>query len=66
LGWFKGERVLRNKRGEEDETWSFLYKRIGRNGGTYNRSDALPSPGVNPLEGSTMCNCGKLGFGRCS
>ncbi len=27
-------------------------------------SDALPSPGLNPLEGSTMCSCGKLGFGR--
>jgi hypothetical protein len=26
--------------------------------------DALPSPGVNPLEGSTMCSCGKLGLGR--
>ncbi len=22
-------------------------------------SDALPSPGVNPLEGSPKCNCGK-------
>ncbi len=27
-------------------------------------SDALPSPGVNPLEGSPKCSCGKLGFGR--
>jgi hypothetical protein len=26
--------------------------------------DALPSPGVNPLEGSPKCNCGKLGLGR--
>jgi hypothetical protein len=26
--------------------------------------DALPSPGVNPLEGSTMWSCGKLGLGR--
>ncbi len=26
--------------------------------------DALPSPGVNPLEGSPKCSCGKLGFGR--
>jgi hypothetical protein len=24
-----------------------------------NNSDALPSPGVNPLEGSPKCNCGK-------
>jgi hypothetical protein len=24
--------------------------------------DALPSPGLNPLEGSTMCSCGKLGL----
>ncbi len=28
--------------------------------------DALPSPRVNPLKGSTMCSCGKLGLGRCS
>jgi hypothetical protein len=27
-------------------------------------SDALPSPGVNPLKGSPKCSCGKLGFGR--
>ncbi len=27
-------------------------------------ADTLPSPGVNPLEGSTMCNYGKLGLGR--
>jgi hypothetical protein len=27
-------------------------------------SDALPSPGVNPLEGSPKCSCGKLGLGR--
>jgi hypothetical protein len=26
--------------------------------------DALPSLGVNPLEGSPKCNCGKLGLGR--
>jgi hypothetical protein len=26
--------------------------------------DALPSPGVNPLEGSPKCSCGKLGLGR--
>jgi hypothetical protein len=26
--------------------------------------DVLPSPGVNPLEGSPKCSCGKLGFGR--
>jgi hypothetical protein len=26
--------------------------------------DALPSPGVNPLEGSITCSCGKLGLGR--
>ncbi len=23
--------------------------------------DALPSPGVNPLEGSSKCSCGKFG-----
>ncbi len=28
------------------------------------KTDALPSPGVNPLEGSPKCNCGKLGLGR--
>jgi len=28
--------------------------------------DALPSPKVNPLEGSPKCSCGKLGLGRCS
>jgi len=28
------------------------------------RADALPSPGVNPLEGSPKCSCGKLGLGR--
>ncbi len=28
--------------------------------------DALPSPRVNPLEGSPKCSCGKLRFGRCS
>ncbi len=27
-------------------------------------NDALPSPGVNPLEGSPKCSCGKLGLGR--
>ncbi len=27
-------------------------------------SDAFPSPGLNPLEGSTMQSCGKLGLGR--
>jgi len=27
-------------------------------------SNALPSPGVNPLEGSPKCSCGKLGLGR--
>jgi hypothetical protein len=27
-------------------------------------ADALPSPGVNPLEGSPKCSCGKLGLGR--
>jgi hypothetical protein len=27
-------------------------------------SDALPSPGVNPLEGSPKCSCGKLGLRR--
>jgi len=26
-------------------------------------SDALPSPGVNPFEGSPKCSCGKLGLG---
>jgi len=26
--------------------------------------DALPSPGVNPIEGSPKCSCGKLGLGR--
>jgi hypothetical protein len=26
--------------------------------------DALPSPAVNPLEGSPKCSCGKLGLGR--
>jgi hypothetical protein len=26
--------------------------------------DALPSPGLNPLEGPTMLSCGKLGLGR--
>jgi hypothetical protein len=26
--------------------------------------DALPSLGVNPLEGSPKCSCGKLGLGR--
>jgi hypothetical protein len=26
--------------------------------------DALPSPGVNPLEGSPKCGCEKLGLGR--
>jgi len=31
-----------------------------------NKYDALPSPGLNPLEGSTMCSWGKLGLGRCS
>ncbi len=25
----------------------------------YTLCDALPSPGVNPLEGSPKCNCGK-------
>ncbi len=27
-------------------------------------NDALPSPGVNPLEGSPKCSCEKLGLGR--
>jgi hypothetical protein len=27
-------------------------------------TDALPSPGVNTLEGSPKCSCGKLGLGR--
>ncbi len=27
-------------------------------------TDALPSPGVNPLEGSPKCSYGKLGLGR--
>ncbi len=27
-------------------------------------SDALPSPGLNPLKGPTMLSCGKLGLGR--
>ncbi len=27
-------------------------------------ADALPSPGVNPLEGSPKCSCGKLGLER--
>jgi hypothetical protein len=26
--------------------------------------DAIPSPRVNPLEGSLKCSCGKLGLGR--
>ncbi len=26
--------------------------------------DTLPSPGVNPLEGSPKCSCRKLGLGR--
>ncbi len=26
--------------------------------------DALPNPGVNPLEGSPKCSCGKLGLER--
>jgi len=26
------------------------------------KTDALPSPGVNPLEGSPKCSCGKLGL----
>jgi hypothetical protein len=25
-------------------------------------ANALPSPGLNPLEGPTMLNCGKLGL----
>ncbi len=28
--------------------------------------NALPSPGLNPLEGPTMCSCGKLGLEGCS
>ncbi len=28
------------------------------------KNDALPSLGVNPLEGSPKCSCGKLGLGR--
>jgi hypothetical protein len=28
------------------------------------RNDALPSPGLNPLEGPTMLSCRKLGLGR--
>jgi hypothetical protein len=28
------------------------------------KPDALLSPLLNPLEGSTMCSCGKLGLGR--
>ncbi len=28
------------------------------------KDDALPSPGVNPLEGSPKSSCGKLGLGR--
>jgi len=31
---------------------------------TYKLDDALPSPGVNPLEGSPKCSCGKLGLER--
>jgi len=27
-------------------------------------NDALPSPKVNPLEGSLKCSCGNLGLGR--
>jgi len=28
----------------------------------YMGDDALPSPGLNPLQGPTMCSCGKLGL----
>jgi len=39
-------------------------KSIGTNrlpsGPAKEKSDAFPSPGLNPLEGSTRCNCGKL------
>jgi hypothetical protein len=31
---------------------------------THTSTDALPSPGVNPLEGSPKCSYGKLGLGR--
>ncbi len=30
----------------------------------YIQHDALPSPGLNPLEGPTMLSCGKLELGR--
>jgi hypothetical protein len=33
-------------------------------GSFFNVFDALPSPGVNPLEGSPKCSCEKLGLGR--
>jgi hypothetical protein len=42
--------------------WSKIMPKIGVEHTIGN--DALPSPGVNPLEGSPTCSCGKLGLGR--
>jgi hypothetical protein len=41
-----------------------LLKDVHRAGEKAKEIDALPSPGVNPLEGSPKCSCEKLGFRR--
>jgi len=48
------ERVTRNLR--------TLLKDYNKTRGGPSYHDALPSPGVNPLEGPTMCNCRKVGL----
>jgi len=38
---------------------SFIHGKLGSEA---NATDALPSPGLNSLEGPTMCSCGKVGL----
>jgi hypothetical protein len=60
-GHFTG-RITAEKILQASYYWPTLFK----DAYDYFRScdDALPSPGVNPLEGSPKCSCGKLGLGR--
>jgi hypothetical protein len=52
---------IKHSQKEHKKLYIYIYsnKQINKASG-----DALPSPGVNPLEGLPKCSCGKLGLER--
>jgi hypothetical protein len=61
---FKGHQTLKHFKGRQVMELSKATKQWNLQGPPNNGTDALPSPGVNPLKGSPKCRCEKLGLGR--